>query len=122
MPSQLQRRLTRFLDASVARDVNAHEAQPHNDNVPAPTAVQLLDHANKPLHNTHGHWPGAPFGQVMHNIQSIMIHGTSGWPSYASADAFRERYECVQDWEWKDAVAPAHWGNDHAIGPQYFVD
>lgn len=122
MPSQLQRRLARFLDASVAHQVNAVEGEPHNDNVAAPTPAELLDPAHKPPHNTHRHWLGLPFGQVTRNVQSIMIHGTSGWPSYASAGGFRERYECVDDWDWKDSVVPAHWGNDHAIGPQYFID
>src|SRR6516162_9385183 len=122
MPSQLQRRLARFLDASVAHQVNAVEGEPHNHNVAAPTPAELLDPAHKPPHNTHRHWLGLPFGQVTRNVQSIMIHGTSGWPSYASAGGFRERYECVDDWDWKDSVVPAHWGNDHAIGPQYFID
>src|SRR5262245_20328266 len=31
MPSQLQRQLARFLDASVAHDVNAHEGDSHDD-------------------------------------------------------------------------------------------
>lgn len=122
MPSQLQRRLARFLDSSVAHRVNAVQAEPHNDNVPPPTAAELHDPAHKPPHNTHAHWAGAPFGQVMHNVQSIMIHGTSGWPSYASAEGFRQRYECVDDWDWKDGLVPPRWGNDHAIGPQYFID
>jgi len=95
MPSQLKRRLARFLDASVAHDVNGHEHDPQTDNVPVPTPAQLADHAHKPPHNTHRHWPGGRFGQVRTGIQGIMIHGTSGWPSYASADGFRERFECV---------------------------
>jgi hypothetical protein len=120
MPSQLQRRLARFLDATVARDVNGHENSPHVDSVAAPTVAQLLDHAVKPPHNTNRHWPGGVFGQAMNGVQSIMIHGTSGWPSYASADNFRERYECVEDWGWSDNQA--RWTNSHAIGTQYFID
>jgi len=122
MPSQLQRRLARFLDTSVAHDVNGHEHDLRVDNVPAPTQAELVDHTTPPRRNTNPHWAGVPFGQEMQGIQSIMIHGTSGWPSYASADNFRQRYECIDEWEWNDGVAPAHWANSHAIGPQYFVD
>src|SRR5262245_58411739 len=120
MPSQLQRRLARFLDSTVARDVNGHENDPHVNSVPAPTAAQLVDHSVKPPHNTNRHWAGCVFGQAMTGVQSIMIHGTSGWPSYASADNFRERYECVEDWGWNDNLG--RWTNSHAIGTQYFID
>jgi len=48
MPSQLQRRLVRFLDSGVARQVSAVEVEPHNDNVPAPTPAEKQDPANKP--------------------------------------------------------------------------
>jgi N-acetylmuramoyl-L-alanine amidase len=122
MPSQLKRRLDRLLDSSVAHSVNAVQGAAHVDSVAEPSEEELHDHAVKPPHNTNRHWSGATFGQPMPTVQSIMIHGTSGWMSHASADNFRQRYQCVDDWDWADFPAPAHWKNDRAIGPQYFVD
>jgi hypothetical protein len=122
MPSQLKRRLERFLDASIASAVNRVRTEPPTETVNPPTPAERLDHAHKPLRNTHTHWLGGSFGQDMARIQSIMIHGTSGWPSYASAENFKERYQCIDGWDWADFPRPPHWKNDHGVGPQYFVD
>jgi hypothetical protein len=49
------------------------------------------------------------FGNVMAAAHFIVIHETSGWPSYESANNFLERYTCLT-------------GVNQGIGPQFYVD
>lgn len=123
MPSQLQRRLERFLDPSVARNINALSGVSHVDVPPEPTEAQKLDVANKPATNTRRHWGDGTFGSRMHDIQNVTIHGTSGWPSYASADNFRVVYDSTTEYKVIHPVGkPPRWYSKRAIGPQYFVE
>jgi hypothetical protein len=129
MPSQLLNRLSRCLDQRPADNVlNPLEAvaRVNNPALPAPPQTQ----ANPPQQNTNPHWPGG-FGVRLTNVQSVVIHETSGWPSYASSDNFENRYRCLHlQFEWKPPVPPkppkpgkpGHWADDRGIGPQYFVD
>ncbi|MGH9888357.1 MAG: peptidoglycan recognition protein family protein, partial [bacterium] len=69
-------------------------------------------HAADPTANTTPHWTaggGRTFGSVMGTIQCIMIHETSGWPTYAGNKTFTDRYSCMVN-------------ADRGIGPQYFVE
>ena len=124
MPSQLLARIEAVLDASVARTINGLELEPRND-VPPVAAAALLNPAVQPPTNQHQHWLNdSLFGTVMNNIQSITLHGTSGWPSYASADNFRRVFDCTGDYRWRVPNPPAapHWYSKRGIGPQYFVE
>ena len=87
MPSQLLNRLNPYFDQNPAARVMAAQAGV----APAP------------------HWVSRRWGVVMNAIQSVMIHETSGWPSYASAPNFVDQFTC--------RVA-----DDQGIGPQLFVD
>jgi hypothetical protein len=123
MPSQLQRRFERLLDPSVARTINALSGVPVNVDVPAaPTAAQLVDLTTEPARNTRAHWGDGTFGLRMHDIQSVTVHGTSGWPSYASADNFRVVFDSTTAYDVVDNPPPRHWHSKRAIGPQYFVE
>jgi len=121
MPSQLQRRLERLLDPSVARTINALSGVSLVDSPAAPNNTQLHDLTTQPHRNTRPHWGDATFGTVMQNVQSVTIHGTSGWPSYASADNFRVVYDCTGEYVTVPNP-PTHWYCKRAIGPQYFVE
>ncbi len=94
MPSELLNRLQPFLRVSTAHSVM--NAEPNAANQPT-------------------HWPFSPngvrsnFGDVMATVHSIVIHETSGWPSYQSANNFVDRYTC--------RVA-----RNQGIGPQFYVD
>lgn len=55
------------------------------------------------------HWPAGVFGDPMGAIQCIMIHETSGTPSYAGNETFVGRYSCTVT-------------QDLGIGPQYFIE
>ena len=58
------------------------------------------------------HWPGGVlknFGDHIDTLHSIMIHGTSGWPSYDSANGMVDRFTCRVT-------------RDQGIGPAYCVD
>ncbi len=121
MPSELVNRLRRYLDQHVASDVMAIENEPRQDQPnPNPASPQ----AAKPHANTHAHWPlwhGNSFGIAFpHPPQSVVIHETSGWPSYASANRFSELYRCIDTWELNDG--DHRWYDKRGIGPQYFVD
>ena len=123
MPSQLQRRLERLLDASVARSINALAGVAVDpDAPPAPNNAELHDLTTKPHTNTRRHWGDATFGTQLHDIQSVTIHETSGWPSYAAADNFRVVYDCTGEYEKVPDNHPTHWYSKRAIGPQYYVE
>ena len=104
VPSQLLQRLNRFLDQQTVRpNIMALEAVPRVDQFPPPPAPQT---------NIRRHWSAYnnnAFGSVMRNIQCVMIHETSGWPSYGGYQTFADRYACMTD-------------TDRGIGPQYFVE
>jgi len=86
VPSKLLDRLNQFYDES-----------------PAVTVMQARN--NPPA---QPHWPGQGFGgQMPANPQSIIIHETSGYPTYASASSFVERYTSR--------------AGDPGIGPQFYV-
>lgn len=123
MPSQLQRRLERLLDASVARSINALAGVAVDPDVPAaPNHAQRIDLTTKPATNTRRHWADASFGTRLHDIQSVTIHGTSGWPSYAAADNFRVVYDCTGPYEKVPENHPTNWYSKRGIGPQYYVE
>jgi hypothetical protein len=129
MPAQLLARLNRYLDPQHARTVNAREADPRVDNPAPPPPPATAD--NPPAPNVAPHWPGG-FGNAMANVQCVMIHETSGWPSYASAGNFKDRFLSLQlEYKFIPAVPatpttplkPAKWITPkRGIGPQYFVD
>lgn len=123
MPSQLVRRLSRFLDQQPAqRVINPLENVPRVDNPPIPPMPQ--SQANKPAQNTNPHWPGG-FGNQINNVQSVIIHETSGWPSYASANNFQGIFRCLNltfAWKAPTQTKPGHWTDNRGIGPQYFVE
>jgi hypothetical protein len=89
MPSQLLDRFRRFLNQDIARQIMNLRRRPHTDGTP--------------------HWPDGQWGREMGTIQSIVIHETSGSPSYGGKDTFVGRYSCTVD-------------ADRGFGPQYFVE
>ncbi|MEP6493005.1 MAG: hypothetical protein ABJF01_10035 [bacterium] len=124
MPSQLQRRLQHLLDPSVARIINGLSAVSIVDSQTPPTNAELHDLTTQPPRNTRQHWAGTAFGTLMHDIQSVVIHGTSGWPSYASADNFRVVFDSTAPYK---IIQPPHqqpqmWYSKRGVGPQYFVE
>ena len=126
MPSQLLSRLNHFLDQRPADNViNPLESVARVNNPPLPPPPQ--SQANPPQQNTHPHWAAGSWGDRLNNVQSVVIHETSGWPSYASSDNFQNRYQCLHlAFEWKPPKLhppkPGHWTDDRGVGPQYFVD
>jgi hypothetical protein len=46
-------------------------------------------HPNEPASNTDPHWPDGSCGNEISPAQSVVIHGTGGWPSHASAGNVR---------------------------------
>jgi hypothetical protein len=123
MPTQLRMRLNRFLDQQHATAVMAAENAPRIDNPPPPPPPATLD--NPPDQNTRPHWPRGSFGNQIANVQCVMIHETSGWPSYASANSFQNLFLCL-DLTYTFVAAtphrPARWSDRRGVGPQYFVD
>ncbi|MEO8628500.1 MAG: hypothetical protein ABI612_10430, partial [Betaproteobacteria bacterium] len=122
MPSQLLERLRFFLDQTVAGNVMGWHAVNRVD-VPAPPAPPTA--AVQPRPNTVPHWPAGDFGHwgdEIRNVQSIVIHETSGWPSYDSANRFQSLYAC-QDLTFKFTTVPhPQWQDNRGVGPQYFVE
>ena len=59
-------------------------------------------------------------------VNTISIHETSGWPSYASANNMVTEFLSLPENEWIPAkgTKPAHWvtHDSRGIGPQYYVD
>ena len=103
MPSQLLQRLNRFLDQQTVRpNIMALEPVPRVDQFAPPPASQTQ--------NIRPHWPAnRTFGSAMRNIQCVMIHETSGAPTYSAFQTFVERYNCTTN-------------DDRGIGPQYFIE
>jgi hypothetical protein len=102
MPAQLLTRLNRFLNQQEARQIMNLEAVPRVDHAAPPPA--------SPNQNITPHWPNdMTFGREMGTIQCIVIHETSGWPTYAGNQTFMDRYTCAVN-------------VDRGIGPQYFVE
>jgi hypothetical protein len=85
-----------------------------------PASVQDPNRPGKPRANTVAHWPGGSWGNAITSVQSIIIHGNSGWPSYQSANNFRDLYRSLNYLDWSDGTAS--WVDKRGIGPQYFVD
>lgn len=117
MPTQLRTRLSRFLDPQHARAINLLEPTLRED-VLGPVPPANPAQPNEPAANTAAHWPVGTFGNVMAAVQFVMIHETSGWPSYASAANFRQLFSSLHSWAWE---AP-RWKDRRGYGPQYFVD
>lgn len=125
MPSQLLARVEPLLDATVARAINALAPPVPLNDVPPVAPAALLVPGVRPPTNTRPHRPNdASFGTAMTNIQSIIIHGTSGWPSYGSAANFRTVFESRSEYRWVVPAPPAppHWYSKRGIGTQYFVE
>jgi hypothetical protein len=103
VPSQLLQRLNRFLDQQTVRpNIMALEPVPRVDQFAPPPASQTQ--------NIRPHWPAnRTFGSVMRNIQCVMIHETSGAPTYSAFQTFVQRYNCTTN-------------DDRGIGPQYFIE
>jgi hypothetical protein len=102
MPSQLLQRLNRFLEQQQPRQtIMSLETVPRADHFAPPPASQTQ--------NITPHWPGRPFGDPIPTVQCIVIHETSGWPTYAGEETFVVRYTCKVN-------------SDRGIGPQYFVE
>lgn len=120
MPAQLLARLNRYLDAQEARTINALEPLARNDvSVPAPPNP---DKPGEPPRNTRPHWPRGSFGNVLASVHCVVIHETSGWPSYQSAANFRQLYRSLDSHAWVTHPPPPHWTDRRGIGPQYFID
>ncbi|HEX9359344.1 MAG TPA: hypothetical protein VF933_36725 [Streptosporangiaceae bacterium] len=118
MPAQLLARLNRYLDVQQAQIINALEPLARNDvTVPAPPDP---DKPGEPPRNTRPHWPAGTFGDVMASVECVVIHETSGWPSYQSAPNFRQLYRSLDSHAF--GGSPPHWTDRRGIGPQYFVD
>jgi hypothetical protein len=117
MPSQLLSRLRPVLDEDIRSSVTALRNERRNDVLgPVPTHPS---HPNEPASNTHPHWPAGHFGEEISPAQSVVIHGTGGWPSHASADNFRGHYDCTNYLDYSERRG---WFETRGIGPQYFVD
>lgn len=101
MPSELLQRLNRFLDQNKAQQIMALEAVPRVDHT--------NPHSTTPTQNLTPHWPAGQFGGAMGTVQCIMVHETSGTPSYAGNETFMGRYSCTVN-------------QDRGIGPQYFIE
>jgi hypothetical protein len=123
MPSQLLQRLNRFLDATVARRINGLETVPRVDTLGA-VPPNDPSQPNEPAPNIAPHWKNLPWGNVMRDIRCVMLHETTGWPSYESSNNFQQLYECVRTWAFIEGHAgqPGRWFDRRGIGPQYFVD
>lgn len=117
MPSKLLTRLHRFLDEQIAHDIMALEHTLRVD-VLGPAPVQDPAKPGKPRPNINPHWRAGDFGAVMGTVQCVVIHETSGWPSYASAGNFRQLYRSLDSLNWN----PPHWQDRSGIGPQYFIE
>lgn len=89
MPSKLLDRLNEFYDET-----------------PATTVMQVGAHPTGNLH-----WPpGTPtWGAAMHPVQTVVIHETTGYPTYMGSDSFVERYTKVAN------------PRDSA-GPHFYID
>jgi hypothetical protein len=130
VPAQLLQRLNRFLDQQTARDIMALAPRPGDvharDDLLGPPPVPNPRRPNEPRHNTRPHWPGGSFGAeiLATNVQSVIIHETSGWPSHASSKNFRNLFRCIDDLSWVDPTPrrAGRWINRRGIGPQYFVE
>jgi len=127
VPAQLLRRLNRFLDQHVAADIM--ELEPPNALAPRPDHLGPVppndpQHPRKPASNTTPHWPaGSPlFGDPIAQVQSVVIHETSGWPSYASSGSFRNLFRTIDYLDWVGLPVTGHWVDKRGVGPQYFID
>jgi hypothetical protein len=110
MPAQLLHRLNRFLDDQTVRNQIMNLERTRRADVlspPPPPAPQNV--------NTRPHWPAGNFGSAMGQIHCIVIHETSGVPSYSAINTFVDRYTCMGN------EAPPR-SKDRGIGPQYFVE
>jgi len=76
------------------------------DETPAATVMQVGANPTATLH-----WPtGTPtWGGAMHPVQSVVIHETTGYPSYYASDSFVKRYTVIT------AVRDS-------TGPHFYVD
>jgi hypothetical protein len=110
MPSELLQRLSRFLDQTNALAIMNLEMVLRVDHHAPPPASQIL--------NDRPHWPGRPFGDAMGTIQCIVIHETSGWPTYAGSETFVTRFTCHE----KDPAQFQQESGNRGVGPQYFVE
>jgi hypothetical protein len=130
VPAELLQRLRRFLDQRIAGRVMGLEGVQRVDHPPPPPMPQNA--ATPPAPNTVPHWPagdGGHWGDRIHTVQSIVIHETSGWPSYASANHFESLYGS-QDLTFKFITPPPppanqfppFWADNRGFGPQYFVE
>jgi hypothetical protein len=111
MPSHLLERLRRFLNQDIARDTMALRGAAHTDHwVPAPAPGAAM---SPNAVNDHPHWPDEGWGAEMRAVQSIMIHETSGPPTYGGKETFSTRYACTVPWRER---------KNRGLGPQYFVE
>ncbi|MEP6732765.1 MAG: hypothetical protein ABJE10_19125 [bacterium] len=117
MPSQLLAPLKRFLDQQFRLAVMNVRYQA--DQL-GPVPVQDPAHPGKPRSNIVPHWPPPTWGDVIGSVQSFIIHGTSGWPSYQSANNFGDLFRSLNYLDWSSGLQ--RWIDKRGIGPQYFVD
>jgi hypothetical protein len=174
MPSQLLDRLRRFFDQGVVpAGVNpthpldqvmaAQSANRNADTLGAPPTHQDPTKPNEPGVNIAKHWvANTSWGAKMvkntvptlgannvSGVNTIVIHETSGYPAYSSAQNMVNSFLCLTDETFwvaaKPAVpavpanpgpppvaakpgkpaVPAHWSTNQGsrgIGPQYYVD
>ena len=166
MPSQLLEKLRKFFDQGLATP-NANSTHPRDQVMALQTANRTVErlgpapahpaHPGEPGTNVNPHWVNsANWGSAMvqntvaklgtnlvSGVNTITIHETSGWPTYASAQNMVSEFLCLTDETvWVAAKAavpavppphpkpaqpavPAHWTTNQGsrgIGPQYYVD
>ena len=85
------------------------------------------------------HWMGTPWGAEMTKnttqptlglsrvsaVNTIVIHETSGWPSFDGTANMVARFLCIaHESEWKTPKnLPPYWSSEaHGEGPQFYVD
>lgn len=92
MPSKLLDRMREFLDET-------------------PATVSVMPAQGNPVNGAPPHWPGGTFGATITNpnVQTVVIHETTGYPTYQSSNGFIQRYTSQTN---------QHVGE----GPQYYVD
>jgi hypothetical protein len=76
------------------------------DETPAAAVMPVGAHPTGALH-----WPvGTPtWGGAMHPVQTVVIHETTGYPTYMGSDSFVERYTVIK-------------ANRDSDGPHFYVD
>jgi hypothetical protein len=151
MPSQLLTNLRKFLDQGSGQPqdqaasthpldmVMRHETTNRADVLVTPTSNPAKP--GEPALNHTPHWrENSTFGNKMakntvatsginnvSGVNTISIHETTGWPSYAGVENMVRRHLCIAPYnEWVATATPPHWVTQETgkkgVGPQYYID